>query len=167
MCGPLAMFAVGAASSVMEFAGQQQDYKAQKAQWTQNYVNALSAGRDEQKQLTDREMQEQDALVQKNHLSLLDQAKAESEALVAAQADGVSGQGVDLLIRDVQNEALQKRTTNDENYRNTAMQLTNEKKGAVAKMQDRINSVAAPRKPGIGGMLLGIAGAGVKAYGSM
>ena len=167
MCGPLASFAVSALSSVAEFGAQSQDYKAQKAQYKQNYINALSAGRDEQQALTNREMQEQDALAQKQHLSFLEAAQAEAEALVAASADGVSGQGVDLLIRDIQGEAAYNRSINEENYRNTAQQLTDEKKGAVAKMKDRINSIAPPRKPSPFGMILGIAGAGVKAYGAM
>jgi hypothetical protein len=163
MCGPLATFAIGAAQAGLEFAGQQQDYKAQKAAWKQNYVNSLAAGRDDQDALTAREMQENDAFAQKQHLSLIEEAQAEGRTIVAAQADGVSGAGVDLLIRDVQGEAAYNRSINEQNWKNTAEQLTREKKGAVNTMKSRINSVAAPRKPGVAGLILGVATAGVKA----
>jgi hypothetical protein len=163
MCGPLATFAMGAAQAGLGYAAQQQDYKSQKAAWKQNYVNSLAAGRDDQEALTAREMQENDAFSQKQHLSMIEEAQAEGSAIVSAQANGTSGQGVELLIRDIQGEANYNRSINEQNWKNTAEQLTREKKGAVNTMKSRINSVAAPRKPGVAGLILGVASAGVKA----
>lgn len=162
MCGPLATFAISAVSSVVGFAGEQQDYESKSAQWKQNYVNALAAGRDEQNQINQKQMQEGDALDQKQHLSMLEAAQAEGQAKVAAQADGVAGQGVNLMIRDVQGKAAYNQTVNEQNYMNVAQQLTSERQSAQKRIQDRINSVARPSSPSAMNAILGVAGAGVK-----
>jgi hypothetical protein len=166
MCSPT--FAIQAASAGLGFAAEMGDYKAQKAAWKQNYINALAAGRDEQQQLLTRQMQESDAFSQKQHLSMIEQAQAQSTARVAAQASGTGGGGgIDVILRDIEGQAAYNRGIQEQNYANMVDQLAMERKGAASRMKDRINSMPAPRKPGIAGALLKVAGAGVTAYKEM
>lgn len=160
MCAPMAALGMiaGIGQAVVGFQAQQADYQAQAAHWKQNYVNALAAGRDEQGQLLQRELQEEAAYGQKQHLSLIEEAKAKSEGIVGAAAGGVSGLSVDAMIRDVGSQAAWNRSAETENYKNTVQQLQLEKKGTVTTMQSRINSVPVPQKPSPLGLVFGIMG---------
>jgi hypothetical protein len=157
IAGVLGMVA-GIGQQVASFAAAQQDYKAKAAQWKANYTNALAAGRDEQGQLLQRELQEEAAYGQKQHLSLIEEAKAKSEAKVGAAYGGVSGLSVDAMIRDVGSQAAWNRASETENYKNTVQQLQLEKKGSVTTMQSRINSIPIPQKPSPLGLVFGIMG---------
>lgn len=161
------MFALGAAQAVVSYSAQMADYSSQSAAWKANYVNSLAAGRDEDAALTQRELQEEEAFRNKAHLSLLEEAEAKSEGEVMAAGAGVGGISVDAMLREIGSQAAYNRVTEETNWRNTAAQLQLEKKASVTRTQSRINSVARPSKPGIGSLALGIAGAGVKSFGSM
>ena len=161
------MFALGAAQAVVSYSAQMADYNNQAAAWKANYVNSLAAGRDEDKALTQRELQEEEAYRNKVHLSLLEEAEAKSEGAVMAAGAGIGGISVDTMLREIGSQAAYNRVTEETNWQNTAAQLQLEKEASVTRTQSRINSVARPSKPGIGGLLLGVAGSGVKAFGSM
>jgi hypothetical protein len=159
MCFSLA---VGVAQAVAGFAAAQQDYDAKANTWKQNVVNSWAAGRDEQGQILNRQLQEQDALVQKEHLISLEEAEKVSEGSVSAAYGGVSGISVDNLLADISRKSAINRSVERENWRMTAAQLDAQNKGTVTTMQNRINSVERPTSPSPAGLLLNVASAGVK-----
>lgn len=166
MCPPVlavATLAMGVASAVVGHQASQADYEAKSAAWRQNYVNALAAGRDEQRQLTLRQLQEQDAYVQKNHLVMVEEAQKTAEYKVSAAASGVSGVSVDNLLDDIGRQAGLNRATLETNYKATAQQLQTQKDASVTQIESRINSVARPTSPSGASLFVNILGAGVKA----
>lgn len=164
MCPPVMMMMVGVAQAVTSFGAAQADYNAKATQWQQNYVNALAAGRDEQRQLTLRQLQEEDAFTQKIHLTNLEEAGKKSEVAVDAAGSGVSGITVDNLIADIGRQAANNRTSLTTNYKNVAEQLNTEQKATVTTEESRINSVARPTAPSPLTLAVGVLGAGVRAF---
>lgn len=159
-----AMFLVSAGSSVAKFAGEKQVADGQTAAYDQNYQNSLAAARDSQQQLTLRQMQEQEATAQKDHKMVVDQAKAEAAASVSAAGANVSGLSVDNLIGDVRRQTTQNRTNNQRNWEMTAQQLQTEKDATNTTAQSRINSMQPGTDPSPLGLVIDIAGAGVKSF---
>jgi len=170
MCAPvlgIIGMVASVGSSLAQGAAAQADYEARSEQWRQNYVNALAAARDEQNQLTNRQLQEQSAYVQKRHLSLVEQAEKQSEAEVSAASAGVSGISVENLVQDIGRKAATNRAIAEQNWIMTANQLQAEKRATVTTAQNRINSVARPTSPSMGAYLLGAVGSGVKSFATM
>lgn len=165
MCAPMAVvgLVMGVAQSVVSYQASMQDYHAKADVWKQNYVNSLAAGRDEQRQLQLRQIQEQDALSQKLKLSEIEEAEAEATAEVSAASSGVSGISVDNILSDIGRKSSRNREADRLNYQNTALQISEEMKGVNTKIENRINSVERPTKPSSAGLILGVAGAGFKA----
>lgn len=159
-------FALSAASSVAGFAQKQQEADAQNARYQQNYVNSLAAARDNQQQITNRQMQEQEATAQKDNQILVEGAKRAADVSVSAAGGGVAGLSVDALLADVNRNVAQNRANLARNYEMTAAQLQEQKNSTVTQAESRINSVAQASSPSFAGTALEIAGAGIKAYGS-
>lgn len=159
MCFPAAGAALGVAQALTSFVAQTQDFKAKSAAWKENYVNALAAGRDEQKQITNRQLQESDALTQKEHLANVEEAEARSEATVSAAYGGVSGASVDNLLMDISRRSAMNRHAERENWKATAAQLQAEADGTVARMKDRIASVPRPTPPNPLALAINVGGA--------
>lgn len=165
MCAPQVLMAgAGIAQAAVGFAAASQDFNARSAQWRQNYVNSLAAGRDEQRQLTLRQLQEQDAAIQKGHLLMLDEAERRSEVAVDAATAGIGGVTLDNLLTDVSRKAALNRATLATNYKNTAQQLQTEKDASVTGIENRINSVARPTSPSPASFLVEALGSGVRAF---
>lgn len=160
MCFPAVGMILGVAQAAVSFMGAQANYEAQADRWKQNYVNALAAGRDEQKQLTLRMTQEGDAHSQKSHLTNIEQAKVTAEAVTSAATSGVSGISVDNIILGIRRDIDTKRVADNTNYKNKVIQLTSEMDATTTRTQNRINSVARPTSPNpLGFALQGIGGA--------
>jgi hypothetical protein len=158
MCNPMAL--IGLVQSAVSFAASSQDYNARAAQWKQNYVNSLAAGREEQKQLSLRMTQEQDATVQKLHQNNLEGAEITAEAEVSGGASGLSGISLDNILTGINRKVQDKNNADKINYANTAAQLTAELKATNTKIENRINSVQRPTSPNpLGYALQGIGGA--------
>ncbi len=163
--GGILSFAVGAMSSVMQYQQQQAVYRQKQAIYDQNYANSLAEGRDKHKQLQVRELQEQKAYAQKDHFVAVEGAEKAAEASVASAGTGVSGISVSNLLNDVDRSIAQKRATLQENYEMTAQQLRVEQEAVPNQTLSRINSVENPIAPSPGAMIIGIMGAGVRAFG--
>lgn len=158
--------AVGIASSVAQFSAAQSDYQARAEQWRSNVVNSWAAAREEQKQLLARELQEQEAYAQKSHLSLVEQAEKQATAEVSAAGAGVSGISVGNLVADIGRKAATNRVLAERNWMNTAQQLRQEQGATVTRASNRINSVSVPTSPSSAGLLAGIGGSAIKAFGT-
>jgi hypothetical protein len=152
MCTPLALGifqgAIGAVGSVATFVGQQQQSKETERA-------AKEAWRIDQNLITQRQMQEEDALRQKQEAQNIEEAEVKASAQVGAIAGGISGISVDNILADVGRQASRNREVEAQNYRNIAQQLTTQRTKVSADAQSRINS--APR-PSPLSLVAGIAG---------
>ncbi|MER9178936.1 hypothetical protein [Mesorhizobium sp. M0767] len=140
--------------------GAQADYDARAAEWKQNYVNALSAGRDEQTALQIRMMQEDEGHAQKDQASRIEGAEIAAQAEVSAGAAGVGGISLANILAGINRKVDMKVSADKTNHMNTAMQLTAELKATDTTIKNRINSVQRPTAPNpLGYALQGIGGA--------
>ena len=148
------------AQSVVSFSAAMDDYNAKAEQWQQNYVNSLAAGRDEQRQISLRMMEEQDAYAQKRHLNNIEGAEIEAEAEVSAASSGLSGISLDNIMVGIGRKIGMKQEADKTNYLNTVAQLTTEMEATNTRIENRINSVQRPVKPNAAGYVLqGVGGA--------
>lgn len=152
----------GVASSLAQGQAAQADYAARSEQWRQNVVNSWAAARDEQKQLLQRELQEQEVNAQKQHLSLVEEAEKKATAQVSAASAGVSGLSVSNLVADIGRKAATNRNIAQRNWEMTAQQLRDEQEATITRAENRINSVSRPTSPsglataaGVGSALVG------------
>lgn len=160
MCVAAIGAVVGIASSVVSFMGAQADYEARAAQWEENKVQALAQGREEQKSIQMRMVQEGDAQSQKEQQARIEGAEIAAEAETSAASAGVSGISLGNILAGINRKVDMKLSADRTNYRNTANQLTMELKGTNATIKNRINSVAKPVKPNpLGYVLQGVGGA--------
>lgn len=151
---------VAIASSVVSFMSAQADYEARSEQWKQNYVNALASGRDEQKQLNIRMVQEGEAKAQRDQLNTLEGAELSAEAEVSASSAGVSGISLNSILSGINRKIGMKQAADETNYQYTVAQLGSELKATNTNIQNRINSVQRPTSPNpLGFALQGIGGA--------
>ena len=153
-------------SAVAQYGAQQAQYKADSERYAQNVTNSLAAQRDEQRSLTMRQMQEQEAYAQKSHMVATEAAEKKAEVEVSAAGGNVAGISVGNLIADVSRRAGNQQVSLQRNWEMTAQQLQQEQDATVTRAQSRINQVAQPTKPSPAGAILGFAGAGLKAYSS-
>lgn len=167
MCAPMLGAVVGMVGAVAQFQAQQADYRAKKAAWEQNVVNAEASARDEHRQITNRFMQEQEKTTQKNHVSFIEEAQKRATAENNAGSAGVSGNSVDNILRDISGKSMLNRTYADKNYQYVAADLTEQMKATDSRLKGRIESMPVPQAPSPLGLIAGIAGAGVKAMGGM
>ena len=160
MCSPLALgiasFAMGAAQSVAQYGAQKNEYATNKA-------SSEQAWRDQQTQISQREMQEADALRQKQTQQNIEEAQAKAEVEVSGAASGVSGISLVNLTRDVGRRAATNRQAEETNTSMVISQLRLQRKGATSEAMSRINSVA---KPSPLSLIAGIGSAGVSGYNS-
>jgi hypothetical protein len=150
----LLTFAVGTVQAISQ-------YSAQRREANDNAKNTVSAWKDQQAQITQRRMQEQQALAQKERQSRLEQAEAQADVSVSAAAAGVSGISVDNLLSDVSRRAAYNRQIEEENTFNIMQQLSQQSKGINTQAQGRINSVSAPSPLSL---IAGIASSGISAF---
>lgn len=150
----LLTFAVGAAQSVATYQAQRQDAKNQRAA-------ASAAFTEDQKSISLRQMQEQDAASQKRKLSQLEDAELVAEATVQAAEGGVAGVSVENVLADITRRGARNRQTIADNTKMITVQLQQEKRGSRATAQSRTN--AAP-KPSALGLVAGIGGAALDGY---
>jgi hypothetical protein len=139
------------------------DYAAKSAAWKQNVVNSMAAGRDEQRQIMNQQMQEQSKTTQKKHVSFLEEAQKVATAEVQAASANVAGLSVDNILADLSGKAALNRTYADENYRYIVADTTEKLKGTDTRIMARINSMERPVSPADTSGIE-IMGAGVKAF---
>lgn len=158
MCGPLATFAISALSAVASFVGASQQAEATEDAARDAYVQ-------DQKQISLRQMQEQNATAQKLQIQNIEEAKKRSEAELSGAESGVAGISIDNIISDVTRQAATNRQTERENLSMVTQQLQLDKEASRSRNQGRINQAAAQVNPL--SLIAGVAGAGLDAYGAM
>lgn len=165
--GDILSAGIGGLSAIASYNAQVEDFNRKEQQWKENYVNSLAAGRDEYNQLLSRTVQEQQATTQKLSQYTTEQAIKQAQAEVSAASSGVAGNGVDELIRDIGRGAAENRYWAAENGKNTALQMTQELKGAETRVVNRINSITRPQAPSPAGAMLTVMGGFAGALGGM
>lgn len=152
--------AIALATSVVSFAAAQDDYNARAEQWKQNYVNALASGRDEQRQLQVRMVQEQAGHSQQQQMTEIEGAEVRAEAEVSAANSGLSGISLNNILTGINRKIGQKQAAEETNHFNTVAQLSESLKATNTSISNRINSVSRPVSPNpLGYALQGIGGA--------
>ncbi|WP_350056602.1 hypothetical protein [Pelagibacterium sp.] len=146
--------------SVVSFAAASQDYKARAKQWQQNYTNALSSGRDEQRQLSLRMLQEEDAYSDQAQETNIEGAEAMATARLSANSAGLSGVSLNNILAGVGRKLANRRQNEKSNYMARAAQFSEEMRTTNTRIENRINSVQRPTAPNpLGYILQGIGGA--------
>lgn len=165
MCNPaIAMFALTAASSAMQYRQQQNAAADQNAMEAQNRYNALAATRDSYAQMNERQLQETDAAGQAIQSRRLDETRQLSAARTAAGEAGITGFSVDALMRDISDRTAGDVGAIQNNLDWTLTQAQHQQRGIQSTGQSRINSVSRARGPSALAAGLQIASGGVNAY---
>jgi hypothetical protein len=158
--GAIVGAALSVAQAVVSFSAAQDEYEQKAEQWRQNYTNSLAAGRDDQRQITLRMTQEEEAKSQKTTQNRIEGAEVSAEAEVSAAAAGLSGISLDNIMTGITRKVAMKQAADEATYQNTAAQLTTQLEATNTSIQNRINSVQRPTAPDpLGYVLKGIGGA--------
>lgn len=168
MCGIAAV--AGVAQMGLGIAQSVAGYNAQKQDFKNNKLAAQADQENQGRQLTLRQIQEEEASGTKHHQVALDGAARAAQAQVAGDAAGAAGLSMDAVLNDVDRATSTNLDTIDRNAHMTAQRLQQEQDDLVTKTEGRINSVQKPSKfglvAGIAGSVLGGASAFKSAGGS-
>lgn len=160
----IASFAVGAVQAGVQYAAAKQQAKQQTAMQVQNANNAVQDWRNQQDQITQRKLQEQDALGQKLTQQNLQEAEAKADVQTSAAASGVAGISVDNLLADVTRKASANRQTEEDNTNMILDQLSESAKGVNSQELSRINSMPNAVQPSPISLIAGIGSAATNSY---
>jgi len=128
---------IGLMKTVATFGAQQEESR-------KNAENAMAANAIEQRQLTLRQIQENQAAAQKKQAQNIQEAEVLAEAKVSQASMGVAGASVDNILADVSRKAATNRETIAENTRMTVQQLQTDKTASTIKAKSRIDSMPPP-----------------------
>lgn len=131
-------------ASIIGIIGSIAQFSQQSSLAKRNEENALQAYRNEQQQLTLRQIQEDQAAKQKMQETNIEAAQKEAEVEVSAVGSNLAGISVGNIIGDVKRRALRAKTNQQRNLEMTVTQLEMEKKASRAQAQSRVNSVPRP-----------------------
>ena len=162
----IVQLAVGAASSMMNYMGQQAAYKAQVAQYNANAKAARVATVNKYASQQDRLLQEKKAAATKKAEVGREALIARSKARVASGEAGVSGLSTDALLNDFYGQEGRYDASVDSNYAMTESYLRGEMVAAQDQGIARITSVPYPTKPSFLSVIPGFLNTGLKVYSS-
>jgi hypothetical protein len=145
--GAVMSVAVGAASAQAEHDAKMADYQQRSLIWQQNVINAEAAARDDHRQIITKQLQEQEKVAQKVHVSYVEQAQKQATAEVQASASGVSGISLDNILDDIGQKSMLNRTYEATNYKFIVQDTQEQLYASTQKAIDRINSVPRPQEP--------------------
>lgn len=168
MCDPLSLaaasFAVGAASSVADFAAQSDAADEQNKAYERNRLAALQAFESKQRDINEQISQHREAAALEKFDTALESRAARATNEVAAGEAGISGVTVDALARDFVGREQRFNSRVDRQQEWTAAALEADKRGQSYEALDRINQTPRAKKPSFVGAGLKIASSGVSAY---
>jgi|TARA_R100000030_G_scaffold37074_1_gene27790 LPS O-antigen subunit length determinant protein (WzzB/FepE family) len=134
MCNPTA---IAALQGIVQYGEQQQQAEANRKAANASYVNDV-------RQLNLRQRQEEEAEAQRGFEADVQAARDQATAKTAAGESGVAGLSVDALMTDILRQNLFDDTKAGANLDMTKAQIAQEKEGAKAGRQSRINQVPYP-----------------------
>lgn len=139
----IASTAMAAGSSVMQFANQSAQSKAMN-------VNAKSAYETQVSGITDRQMQEQSAAAQRTFQNQREYDAARATAITGAENSGLHGLSVDGLLNDLVGQQHERQDAVAQNTTWSIRAMQQEKMGAAASRDSRMNSAPMPSALGLG-----------------
>lgn len=159
-------FAVSAASTVVGFMGQQQQYEAQKQMYKENAKNAQQMARDQYAHTQNRWIQERSAAAMEKQNAGIDAIEARATAAAAAGEGGVIGNSVASLIGNYFAKQGRYNDAVDQNYQMSRDYLWASMDQTKNQAQSQINSMPKPVKPSFLDAAIRIAGQGLEAASS-
>lgn len=155
--------AIGAASTVVGFMGQQQQYEAQKSMWKENSRNAGRMAADQYAHTQNRWIQERAAAGLEKQNANIDAMESRATAAVAAGEGGVEGSSVSQFLASYYAKQGRYNSTIDQNYRMSRDYLWASMDQTRNQAQSQINSIPRPQKPSFLDAAIRIAGQGLEA----
>lgn len=159
MCDPVT--ALTAVSTVLSIGGAVSQFSQQKQMAKQNTANSLRAYENTNADLTNRQIQEQNAAAQQTFEQQREYAGANAHAIVAADNSGVQGISVDGLLADLAGQQARRQDTVGQNLSMSVDQLQRERVGAAAA---RDSSIASTPKPSALALAINIGGQAANGY---
>ncbi|ARS72230.1 hypothetical protein SMRU11_35930 [Sinorhizobium meliloti RU11/001] len=157
-------FAMSAASSVMGFQAQEQQYETQQQVYENNRIAANRAAVNTMASTQNRILQEQAAASDEAQKLNIESAKGRATASVAAGEAGVAGLSVDALIADYYGQQGRFERTLDNNLQMQTSYLRSEMDATTAQAEGRINSVDQGTPPSFADAALRVLGGGLDAF---
>jgi hypothetical protein len=156
--------AIGAASSIAEFASQRQAADDQNKMAEQNRINALAAFENTQRSMNERIMQERESADLDKFDTALETRSVQATSNVAAGESGISGMSVDALSRDIVGRQARFNERVDQQTGWNVSHLEGQKREQSARTLDRISQTPRAKAPSFIGAGLRIAASAVNAY---
>ena len=158
--------AIGAASTVVGFMGQQQQYEAQKAMYKQNIINAGKMAADQYANTALRAQQERSAAEMEKQNVNIEAMEGRATAATAAGEGGVAGNSVTALLGSYYSKQGRFNSAIDKNYQMSRDYLWSTMDQTRNQAQSMINSMPRPQKPSFLDAAIRIAGQGLEAAGT-
>ncbi len=164
MCEPATIaymtMAMATASTAAQYSQAQDAANATNDQNARQYDNTLSAMRDNQASLSQQNQQEFAAAQQKAEDNSNRTRTADATARVAAGENGISGNSVDALFREISGGGARNQSSIYENYLTTNSQIANQGKSMSNNVTSQVNGLTNVAGPSalIAGLNIGSAG---------
>lgn len=155
--------AIGAASTVVGFMGQQQQYKAQMDMYKQNVKNSQQMARDQYAHTQNRWLQEKAAASLEKQNANVDAMEARATATAAAGEGGVAGNSIDQLLASYYGKQGRFNDSVDQNYQMSRDYLWASMDQTKNQAQSQINSMPKPTRPSFLDAAIRVAGQGLEA----
>lgn len=155
--------AIGVASTVVGFNGQQQQYKAQQAMYNENAKNAQKMAREQYAHTQNRWRQERAAASLEKQNANVDAMEGRATAAVAAGESGVQGLSVNQFLASYYAKQGRFNDAVDQNYQMNRDYLWASMDQTKNQAQSQINSMPKPTKPSFLDAAIRIAGQGLEA----
>ena len=156
--------AVSVGSTFMNYQADQQQFGAEQQQYNTNKLLAQQSMLEQAGQLSLRESQERDALLDKAMANKIEAAKAKGRTIASAGEAGVSGMSIAALVADIERTKLNNQNTIGRNFAAIQQQGIYDRKALEAQAQGRVNNMALPTAPSLLGTGLQMAGLGLQGY---
>lgn len=158
--------AIGAASTVVGFIGQQQQYKAQMQMYNENVKNAQQMARDQYAHTQNRWRQERAAAGAEKEKANIDAMEGRATAAAAAGEGGVQGLSVNQFLASYYTKQGRFNDTIDQNYQMSRDYLWASMDQTKNQAQSQINSMPRPTRPSFLDAAIRVAGQGLEAAGT-
>lgn len=154
---------VGAASAVMGYQGQMQQYEAQKEAYKANAKNAIQGAHDNYAHMQNRAVQEKAAAQAQIQEGNIDAIQARATASAAGAEGGVQGNSMNQLLASYYAKEGRFGATVDTNYQMSKDSLWANMDAVKNQAQSQINSMPKPIKPSFADAAIRIAASGLQA----
>lgn len=140
---------IGVASAGMQYKAAKDMEAQQIAQNEINFQNAIKSQDLQYRQLNERAMQESEAAVDERLDNMLQAARIKSRMKASAGEAGVSGMGINHLLRDVEKTETRNVAQVNRNLEAVRAQNMYDKLGVKAATESRMSNQPIPQRPSL------------------